>query len=100
LDPHKPVIPPAIPKDKSAVDDVALLTLGAIMEESGEKEFLPEKVEDESQVSAGEGEIDCSTSSMWKRSELTSRMMNVKDVSINFVPLFFIIALPIHIRDS
>jgi len=39
--PHKRVIPPVVPKDKSAIDDVALPILNATMEESSE-EFLPE----------------------------------------------------------
>ena len=44
MDAHKPVVPSLFPKNKSAVDDVVSLTLGAAMEESGEEEFMPKKL--------------------------------------------------------
>ena len=45
MDPHNHVVPPVIPKDKSAVDNVTSPTLSTAMEESNEEEFLPEEVE-------------------------------------------------------
>ena len=66
LDSHKPVVPPIVLNDKSAVDGVASLTLDAATKESDEEEFLPEEVEGESQAAAAlqrrreRGKITCS----------------------------------------
>ena len=50
MHPHKPEVPHVVPRDKSTVEDVVALTLDVAIEKYGEKEYLPEKMEGESQA--------------------------------------------------
>ena len=50
MHPHKPEVPPVVPRDKSTVEDVVALTFDVAIEKYGEKEYLPEKMEGKSQA--------------------------------------------------